>query len=284
MENQITIEELERISSQVRRDIVRMVNAVSSGHPGGSLGCADFMTALFFKALKHYPSHFEMDGINEDLFFLSNGHISPVYYSVLARSGYFPVAELSTFRKLNSRLQGHPATHEHIPGVRIATGSLGQGLSVAIGASLSKKMNADNNLIYTLQGDGELQEGQNWEAFMFAAHQKVDNIISTIDYNHKQIDGPIEKIMSLGNLHQKLTAFGWDVIEVEGNQMNKVVEGLEIAKSMTGKGKPVAIILHTKMGYGVDFMEDSHKWHGVAPNNDQLTVALSQLQESLGDY
>lgn len=275
--------ELKEIASQVRRDIVRMVHAVQSGHPGGSLGCTEFFTALYFKIMKHNPD-FKMDGIGEDVFFLSNGHISPVFYSALARSGYFPVQELSTFRKLNSRLQGHPTTHEHLPGVRVASGSLGQGMSVAIGAALAKKLNNDNNIVYSLHGDGELDEGQNWEAIMSAAHLKVDNIISTIDWNGQQIDGPTKKVMSLDNLHAKFEAFNWEVLEMEGNDMDAVIAGLEKAKTLTGKGKPVVILMKTVMGKGVDFMEGSHEWHGIAPNDEQLQKALAQLPETLGDY
>lgn len=268
---------LKTMATQVRRDIVRMVHAVNSGHPGGSLGCTEFMVALYFDIMKHDP-HFNMDGKGEDLFFLSNGHISPVFYSVLARSGYFPINELSTFRKINSRLQGHPATHEGLPGVRVASGSLGQGLSVAIGAALAKKLNNDNRLIYSLHGDGELQEGQNWEAFMFAAHHKVDNIIATIDYNGQQIDGPTNFVMSLGDLKAKLLAFGWTVIELlKGNDMVEVVATLKEAKNHTGKGKPVVILMHTDMGHGVSFMAGTHKWHGVAPDDKQLVQALEEL-------
>lgn len=272
------------IAQQVRRDIVRMVHAVNSGHPGGSLGCTEFFVALFFEVMKHQPQPFDMDGREQDLFFLSNGHISPVYYSTLARCGYFEVSELATFRKLNSRLQGHPATHEKLPGVRIASGSLGQGLSVALGAALAKKLNGDNHIVYSLHGDGELQEGQIWEAAMFAAHKKVDNIIATVDYNGRQIDGDVENVMSLGDLRAKWNAFGWEVLEMEGNDMNAVVTGLKNAKSFTGKGKPVVILMTTEMGQGVDFMMGSHKWHGVAPNDEQLALALAQLPETLGDY
>jgi transketolase len=278
------IAQLEKSASQVRRDIVRMVHGCQSGHPGGSLGCTDYLVALYFSVLNHDPK-FNMDGIGEDLFFLSNGHISPVFYSVLAHAGYFDKAELATFRKLDSRLQGHPTTHEHLPGVRIASGSLGQGLSVAIGAALAKKLNGDKSIVYTLHGDGELQEGQIWEAAMFAPHNKVDNLISTVDYNGQQIDGSTEQVLSLGNLKAKFEAFGWDVIEEpKGNDMASVVAVLEKAKSHTGKGKPVMILLTTGMGYGVDFMMGSHKWHGVAPNNEQLDIALAQLEETLGDY
>ena len=274
---------LTETASQIRRDIVRMVHAVQSGHPGGSLGCTEYFTALYFNVMKHNPG-FAMDGIGEDLFFLSNGHISPVFYSTLARSGYFPAAELATFRKLNSRLQGHPATHEHLPGVRIASGSLGQGMSVAIGAALAKKLNNDNNIVYSLHGDGELDEGQNWEAIMFAAHKNVDNLIATIDYNGQQIDGPTKKIMNLDNLKAKFEAFNWRVLEMEGNDMDAVVAGLNNAKTFVGKGKPIVILMKTAMGKGVDFMEGSHEWHGIAPNDEQLTKALAQLPETLGDY
>jgi len=280
----IDTEKLKEVASQVRRDIVRMVHGCQSGHPGGSLGCTDFLVALYFKIMKHDPA-FHMDAVGEDVFFLSNGHISPVFYSVLARSGYFDAKELATFRKLDSRLQGHPTTHEHLPGVRIASGSLGQGLSVAIGCALAKKLNKDNSLVFTLHGDGELQEGQIWEAAMFAPHNKVDNLIATVDYNGQQIDGPTEKVLSLGNLKAKWEAFGWDVIEAEhGNNMEDVVKTLELAKSRTGQGKPVCILLKTAMGAGVDFMMGSHKWHGVAPNDEQLAAALAQLPETLGDY
>lgn len=279
------LKQLELTATQVRRDIVRMVHACQSGHPGGSLGCADYLVALYFKELQHNPS-FNMAGDNEDLFFLSNGHISPVFYSVLARSGYFPIAELATFRQLNSRLQGHPTTHEGLPGVRIATGSLGQGLSVAIGAALAKKMSGDKRLVYSLQGDGELQEGQNWEAFMFAAHHKVDNLISAIDYNGQQIDGATKNVLSLGDLHAKLSAFGWDVLEIKkGNDMAAILRGLKKAQEMAGNEKPVAILLHTEMGAGVPFMEGSHKWHGVAPNDAQLAAALDALaMDAPSDY
>jgi transketolase len=274
---------LQETASQIRRDIVRMVHGVQSGHPGGSLGCTDFLTALYFKIMKH-DSSFNMDGIGEDLFFLSNGHISPLLYSCLARTGYFPVSELGTFRKLNTRLQGHPTTHEHLPGIRIASGSLGQGLSVGIGAALAKKLNGDNRLVYTLHGDGELQEGQIWEAVMFAAHHKVDNLIATIDWNGQQIDGPTEQVISLGNITEKFEAFGWTTLSMQGNDMNDVVKVLEEAKSLTGQGKPIAIMMHTLMGKGVDFMENDHGWHGIAPNDDQLAKALAQLPETMGDY
>ena len=274
---------LKDTASQIRRDIVRMVHGVQSGHPGGSLGCTEFFTALYFNVLKHNPD-FKMDGKEEDLFFLSNGHISPVWYSTLARCGYFPTTELSTFRKLNSRLQGHPTTHEHLPGIRIASGSLGQGMSVAIGAALSKKLNGDKHLVFSLHGDGELEEGQNWEAIMFAGSKKVDNLISTIDWNGQQIDGTTEKVMSLGNLHAKFEAFGWDVMEMDGNDVDAVVAGLNEAKTRTGNGKPVIILMKTIMGKGVSFMEVSHEWHGIAPNDEQLRKALEELPETLGDY
>jgi len=277
------MENLEKIATQIRRDIVRMVHGVQSGHPGGSLGCADFLTALYFKVMKHNTS-FSMDGIGEDLFFLSNGHVSPVFYSCLARSGYFPIEELSTFRKLNSRLQGHPTTHEKLPGVRMSSGSLGQGLSVAIGAALAKKMNNDDKIVYSLHGDGELDEGQNWEAIMFAPHKKVDNLIATIDFNGQQIDGSTNNVMNLGNLKSKFESFDWLVTEMDGNNMSEVIVGLEKAKSMLGKEKPVVIIMKTIMGKGVDFMEGTHEWHGIAPNDDQLSKALGQLPETLGDY
>lgn len=275
--------ELTAIASQIRRDIVRMVHGVNSGHPGGSLGCADFLTALYFRVMKHNPD-FSMDAQEEDVFILSNGHISPLYYSTLARAGYFDIKELGTFRKLNTRLQGHPATHEHLPGVRIASGSLGQGMSVAIGAALTKKLNGENNLVFSLHGDGELDEGQIWEAVMFAAHHKVDNLISTIDWNGQQIDGPTDKVMSLGNIREKFDVFGWTTLEMNGNDMGDVVATLEKAKTLTGKGKPVAIMMHTAMGKGVDFMEGTHEWHGIAPNDEQLAKALAQLPETLGDY
>lgn len=277
------IKELEQIASQVRRDIIRMVYDCQSGHPGGSLGCTDYLVALYFRVMKHNPD-FKMDGIGEDLFFLSNGHISPVFYSTLARAGYFEVSELATFRKLNSRLQGHPTTHEHLPGIRVASGSLGQGLSVAIGAALTKKLNKDNSLVYTLHGDGELQEGQNWEAIMFAPHNKVDNLIATVDYNGQQIDGPTSQVLSLGDLEAKFLAFGWEVLNTDGNDMKQIVETLELAKSKTGQGKPIVILMKTEMGKGVDFMEGSHKWHGIAPNAEQLAAGLAQLEETLGDY
>ena len=275
---------LQEIASQVRRDIVRMVHGANSGHPGGSLGCADFLTALYFKEMKINASHFDMDGIGEDLFFLSNGHISPVFYSVLARSGYFDIKELSTFRKINSRLQGHPTTHDHLPGIRVASGSLGQGMSVAIGAALSKKLNNDPRYIFSLHGDGELDEGQNWEAISFASAHKVDNLISTVDWNGQQIDGPTDKVLNMGNIGDKFRAFGWEVLEMNGNDMDEVVATIEKAKSLTGQGKPIGIMMHTVMGKGVDFMENDHGWHGIAPNDEQLAKALAQLPETLGDY
>jgi transketolase len=260
-----------------------MVHAVQSGHPGGSLGCTDFLTALYFKVMKRNPG-FTMDGKGEDVFFLSNGHISPLMYSVLARAGYFEVSELSTFRKINSRLQGHPTTHEHLPGIRIASGSLGQGLSVALGAALAKKLNKDNQLVYCLTGDGELNEGQNWEALMAAAHHKADNLIVTIDWNGQQIDGPTDKVMSLGNLKAKLEAFGWKVLEMDGNQMDAILATLEAARAAAHQQQPIAILMKTEMGKGVSFMEGSHEWHGIAPNDAQLATALAELPETLGDY
>lgn len=275
--------ELKDVATQIRRDIVRMVHACQSGHPGGSLGCADFLTALYFKVMEHDPA-FQMDGKGEDLFFLSNGHISPLFYATLARSGYFPIRELATFRRLNSRLQGHPATHEHLPGVRIASGSLGQGLSVAIGAALAKKLNHDDKLVFSLHGDGELDEGQNWEAIMFAAHNKVDNLIATIDWNGQQIDGPTRKVMDLGDIGQKFESFGWDVLSVDGNDMDALITVLNQAKTRIGKRKPIAVMMKTIMGKGVDFMEGRHEWHGIAPNDEQLKKALEQLPETLGDY
>jgi transketolase len=275
--------DLKAIASQVRRDIVRMVHGAQSGHPGGSLGCADYFTALYFKILKHDPN-FHMDALNEDIFFLSNGHISPVFYSALARSGYFDIKELSTFRKINSRVQGHPTTHEHLPGIRIASGSLGQGMSAAIGAALSKKLNNDKNIVFSLHGDGELDEGQNWEAIMFAAAHKVDNLISTVDWNGQQIDGTTKAVMDLGNIHAKFDSFGWTTLEMNGNDMDEVVATIEKAKSLTGQGKPIGIMMHTIMGKGVDFMENDHHWHGIAPNDEQLAKALAQLPETLGDY
>lgn len=274
---------LQQTATQVRRDILRMVHAVNSGHPGGSLGCTDFMVALYGEIMKHDNS-FKMDGIGEDLFFLSNGHISPVWYSVLARNGYFDTAELATFRKLNSRLQGHPATEENLPGIRIASGSLGQGLSAAAGAAQIKKLNGDDRTVFVLMGDGELQEGQVWEAAMYAAHHKIDNLIATVDVNGQQIDGPVEKVMSLRNLRAKWEAFGWEVLEWDGNDMQTVVDSLQKAKSLAGKGKPVINLMKTEMGQGVDFMVGTHKWHGVAPNDDELSKALAQLPSVLQDY
>ena len=278
------INDLKQVAAQVRRDIVRMVHGCQSGHPGGSLGCTDFLVALYFHAMKHNAEEFSMDGIGEDVFILSNGHISPVFYSVLARSGYFPGRGGATFRKIDSRLQGHPTTHEGLPGVRIASGSLGQGMSVAAGAAQAKKLNKDNTLVYSLHGDGELQEGQNWEAIMFAAHHKMDNMIATIDVNGQQIDGPTKVVMNLDSLHAKFTAFGWDVMEMDGNNMEEVVNKLAEAKGRTGKGKPVCILMHTIMGKGVDFMEGTHEWHGIAPSDAQLEVAQQQLPATLGDY
>jgi transketolase len=275
--------ELQKICSQIRRDIVRMVHACQSGHPGASLGCTEYFVALYFDLMKHNPS-FQMQGNNEDLFFLSNGHISPVWYSTLARAGYFEVKELATFRKLNSRLQGHPATHEHLPGIRVASGSLGQGLSVAIGAAQAKKLNGDEQLVYVLMGDGEQQEGQVWEAAMYAAHHKVDNLIATIDYNGQQIDGPVNEIISLKDLRAKWESFGWTVVECNGNDIEELIATLKQAKTLARLGKPVMNLMTTVMGQGVDFMMGSHKWHGVAPNDDQLASALKQLPETLGDY
>jgi len=278
------IKQLEDLVTQVRRDILRMVHKVNSGHPGGSLGCAEFFVALY-KELMERNEGFDMDGKGEDLFFLSNGHISPVFYSVLARSGYFPVDELNTFRLLNSRLQGHPTTHEGLPGIRIASGSLGQGMSVALGAAQTKKLNNDNHLIYSLHGDGELQEGQNWEAIMYAAGKKVDNIISTIDLNGQQIDGSTDTVLPMGSIKDKFEAFGWDVLEIEqGNNVEAILKGMTEAKSRTGKGKPVCVLLHTVMGNGVDFMMHTHAWHGKAPNDEQLKIGLTQNAETLGDY
>ncbi|MDZ4746912.1 MAG: transketolase [Saprospiraceae bacterium] len=278
-----TNEELKKIASQVRRDIIRMVHQCQSGHPGGSLGCTDYMVALYFHTLRHNLP-FSMEGKGEDMFFLSNGHISPVWYSVLSRSGYFPISEMATFRKINSRLQGHPTTHEGLPGVRVASGSLGQGLSVAIGAALAKRMDKDPSLIYALTGDGELQEGQVWEAMMSAAHLKVDNIIVAVDRNGQQIDGPTKEVMSLGDLEAKWKAFGWMVLHLNGNKMDEVLDTLAQAKALTGKGQPIVILMKTEMGFGVDFMMGSHHWHGVAPNDEQKDKALTQLEETLGDY
>jgi transketolase len=274
---------LPEIASQIRRDILKMVHGANSGHPGGSLGCADLLTALYFKIMKHTPA-FDMNAREEDVFILSNGHISPVFYATLARAGYFDVKELATFRKLNSRLQGHPTTHEGLPGVRIASGSLGQGMSVALGAALAKKLNQEQNVVFSLHGDGELQEGQNWEAIMFAAHHNVDNLVSIVDWNGQQIDGPTYKVLNLGDIKAKFDAFGWHTLEMNGNDLDEVVHTLEEAKSLVGKGKPIAIIMRTIMSKGVDFMENDHNWHGVAPNDEQLHTALQQLPETMGDY
>jgi transketolase len=280
-----SIDELKEIAAQVRRDIVRMVHAVNSGHPGGSLGCTDYFVSLYFRLMNYKPQPFNMDGEGEDLFFLSNGHISPVWYSVLARAGFFEVSELATFRKINSRLQGHPATEEGLPGIRVASGSLGQGLSVAVGAAQTKKLNKDNNLVYVLMGDGELGEGQVWEAAMYAAHNKVDNLIATVDRNYQQIDGGTEEVLALGDLRQKFEAFGWHVLEADGNNFETLLPALEDAKRATGNGKPVMILMNTEMGFGVDFMMGSHKWHGVAPNDEQLEIALQQLAvQQASDY
>ena len=282
--NMPDIKYLEDLTTQTRRDILRMVNKVNSGHPGGSLGCAEFMVTLFNDIMERKEG-FDMDGIHEDIFFLSNGHISPLFYSVLARSGYFPINELNTFRLINSRLQGHPATHEGLPGVRVASGSLGQGLSVAIGAAQSKKLNNDKCLVYSLHGDGELQEGQNWEAIMYAAAKKIDNLIATVDYNGQQIDGKTDDVLSLGDLKSKFLAFDWEVVEIEnGNDIQSIIDGMAIAKSKTGKQKPVCVLLKTVMGNGVDFMMHTHAWHGKAPNDEQLEVGLTQNPETLGDY
>ena len=283
MTKQYSLSELEDIAAQVRRDIVRMVHGCQSGHPGGSLGCTDFLVALYFKVMRHNTA-FDMNGLGEDLFFLSYGHISPVFYSVLARSGYFPVEELATFRKIDSRVQGHPTTHEGLPGVRMSSGSLGQGLSVAIGAALPKKRKGDDSLVFTLHGDGELQEGQIWEAALFAPAKKVDNLITTIDVNGQQIDGSTEQVLSLGNLRAKWEAFGWDVLEMNGNNLPDVIDTLQVAKGRTFKGKPICILMHTNMGHGVSFMMGSHKWHGVAPNDEQLSIALSELESTLQDF
>jgi len=277
-------QELQDFTQQVRRDILRMVHAVNSGHPGGSLGCAEFFTVLYQEVLE-YSTNFKMDGENENLFFLSNGHISPVYYSVLARSGFFPVEELATFRKMNTRLQGHPTTHEGLPGIRIASGSLGQGMSVAIGAAEAKKLNGDDKIIYTLHGDGELQEGQIWESAMYASGKNIDNLISTIDLNGKQIDGATDDVLPMGSIRAKFEAFGWEVLDImKGNDVNSIIKGLSEAKSKTGKGKPVCVLLHTEMGNGIDFMMHTHAWHGKAPNDDQLADALNQNPVTLGDY
>ncbi|MCE3227216.1 MAG: transketolase [Bacteroidetes bacterium] len=278
-------EALKNLCTLVRRDIVRMVHAVNSGHPGGSLGCVEYFVALYKVIMKHDPANFTMDGKNEDLFFLSNGHISPVFYSILARAGYFPVDELKTFRKLNSRLQGHPTTHEGLPGVRVASGSLGQGMSVAVGAALAKKLNKDPHIVYSLHGDGELQEGQIWEAAMYAAGNKVDNLIASVDYNGRQIDGDVEHVLPLGSLKAKFEAFGWHVLENNyGNDLEKVIESLKHAKTFVGKGKPIMILMKTDMGMGVDYMMGTHKWHGSAPNDEQLQLALDQLLVTEGDY
>jgi transketolase len=279
------ITQLQKLCSQVRRDIVKMVHAVNSGHPGGSLGCTEYFVALYNVIMKHDPKNFTIDGKGEDLFFLSNGHISPVFYSVLARNGYFPVEELKTFRKINSRLQGHPTTHEHLPGVRVASGSLGQGMSVAIGAALTKKLNGDKSIVYSLHGDGELQEGQIWEAALFAAAKKIDNYIATVDYNGRQIDGDVDAVLPLGNLKAKFEAFGWTTLEItKGNDLQEVINGLKNAQTYLGKGKPVMVLMHTEMGCGVDYMMGSHKWHGKAPNDEQLKAALCQIEETVGDY
>jgi len=277
------VQELKSIASQVRRDIIRQVAAVNSGHPGGSLGCTDFFTVMYFNIMDHDNS-FNMEGNNEDIFFLSNGHISPVWYSVLARAGYFPVAELATFRKLNSRLQGHPATHEGLPGIRVASGSLGQGVSVSIGAALSKKLNKDPKHVFVLTGDGELQEGQIWEALLFAAHNKIDNLIAVVDWNGQQIDGPNDEVIALGDLEAKWSSFGWDVLHMDGHNYEEMISTINKAKQNSGNGKPQVILMKTSMGKGVDFMEGTHKWHGKAPNEEQTQIALAQLEETLGDY
>lgn len=277
------MQDLQAVAHQVRRDIVRMVHGVQSGHPGGSLGCTDFLVTLYFEVMKRNKG-FDMDGRGEDIFFLSNGHISPLFYSVLARAGYFDIQELASFRKINSRLQGHPATHEHLPGVRIASGSLGQGLSVAAGAALAKKLNNDNTLVFSLHGDGELQEGQNWEAMMFAAHHKIDNLIATVDVNGQQIDGSTASVMNVESLRLKWEAFGWDVLDMDGHDYTSLRETLAEAKNKVGQGKPIAILMKTIMGKGVDFMEGTHEWHGIAPSDEQLQKALAQLPETLGDY
>ncbi len=276
--------ELISIASQVRRDIVRMVSAVNSGHPGGSLGCTDFLVTLYFDTMKIDPKNFDMDGVGEDVFYLSNGHISPVFYSVLSRRGYFDANELSTFRKISSRLQGHPSVDKGLPGVRMASGSLGQGLSCAIGTALAKKLNTDDRMVYVLHGDGELQEGQIWEAAMFAAAKKVDNLIAVVDFNGRQIDGDVEEVLSLGNLAQKWSAFGWEVLEMDGHNIDEIKAVIKNAQELSGNGKPVVILMKTEMGQGVDYMMGSHKWHGVAPNPEQLEIALNQLPETLGDY
>lgn len=278
------IDFLKKMAAQVRRDVIRMVHKPASGHPGGSLGCADFFTALYFEVMNIDPKNFTMDGTGEDVFFLSNGHLSAAWYSVLARRGFFEVAELSTFRLINSRLQGHPTTAEHLPGIRVASGSLGQGLSVACGAALAKKLNGDKNLVYTLHGDGELQEGQIWEAALFAAAKKIDNLIATVDYNGKQIDGPVDEVVSLGNLKAKWESFGWEVLETNGNDMEKLLSTFALAKSKTGQGKPIVILMRTEMGMGVDFMMGTHKWHGKAPNDEEFARAMAQLPETIGDF
>jgi transketolase len=280
----MSIEELKRIATQVRRDIIRQTNGSKSGHPGGSLGCADFLVALYFEVMTHKSAKFSMHGKGEDLFFLSNGHISPLWYSVLARSGYFDVKELATFRKIDSRLQGHPATHEGLPGIRVASGSLGQGLSVSIGTALAKKLDGDDKLIYCLCGDGEMQEGQVWEAIMYAGAKKIDNLIATIDVNNQQIDGSIQDVMPYGDLKPKFESFGWLVLETDGNDMQQIVDSLKKARSLCGKKQPIVILMTTVMGQGVDFMMHTHKWHGVAPNDEQMKIALDQLEETLGDY
>ncbi|NDA60772.1 MAG: transketolase [Chitinophagia bacterium] len=279
----MTVQELEKLATQIRRDIVRMVHGVQSGHPGGSLGCTDLLTALYFEVMKR-NANFTMDGVGEDVFFLSNGHISPLFYSVLARAGYFEVKELASFRKINSRLQGHPTTHEHLPGVRIASGSLGQGLSVALGAALAKKLNKDNTLVYCLTGDGELNEGQNWEAILGAAHHKADNLIATVDWNGQQIDGSTTQVMNLGDLAAKFSSFGWKVLQMDGNNMTEILATLHAAKSVAFQGQPIVILMKTEMGKGVSFMEGSHEWHGIAPSDAQLAAALEQLPKTIGDY
>ncbi|MFN8164819.1 MAG: transketolase [Bacteroidia bacterium] len=279
-----SVAELKKIASQVRRDIIRQVHLANSGHPGGSLGCTDYLVALYFYAMKHRPTPFSMDGKNEDLFFLSNGHVSPLFYSVLARAGYFDVKELNTFRRIDTRLQGHPTTHEGLPGVRVASGSLGQGLSVAIGAAQTKKLNSDNSTVYCLCGDGEVEEGQIWEAVMYAGAKKVDNLIAAVDVNNQQIDGSVDHVLPYGNLRPKFEAFGWKVLEADGNNMDELVKVIDAGKSASGKGQPVVLLLKTEMGMGVDFMMHSHKWHGVAPNAEQTEKALAQLEETLGDF
>lgn len=284
MQKIFSIPELERITSQVRRDIIRMVHGAQSGHPGGSLGCAEFFVALYFNVLSHHPNNFSMDGRGEDLFFLSNGHISPVWYSTLARCGYFPVSELSTFRMLDSRLQGHPATKEGLPGIRVASGSLGQGMSVAIGAALAKKLNEDDTFVFSLHGDGELDEGQIWEAALFATHHKVDNLISVIDRNGQQIDGPTEEVLGIGDVGEKFRAFGWETLEMDGHNLEEIINTLKQAKKVCGNGKPVLIVMNTDMGRGVDYMEGTHEWHGKAPNDELAERALNQLEQTLGDY